>query len=80
MWADSRMTKIMYACLIMHNMMVEQNGRNICKLHENDELNPPQLFNVGSPEFLQRVADITTSETCYALREDLATHLQLNNV
>jgi len=42
----------MYACIIMHNMMVESKGRAICTYDETETEKNEQLYIPGSTEFL----------------------------
>ena len=81
---DQRITSIMYACIIMHNMMVEAKGRAICTYDETESvesIEPEQQYVPGSTEFLARVIAIQNANTCHNLREDLATHVyERNNV
>ena len=74
---DQRITSIMYACIIMHNMMVEAKGRAICTYDETETEKNEQLYIPGSTEFLARVVAIQNANTCHNLREDLATYVTI---
>ncbi|KAI3503237.1 hypothetical protein L1887_31676 [Cichorium endivia] len=73
-----RMKTIMYACIVMHNMIVEYKGRAICTYDEADAVHTEMQFIPGTPEYLQQVLDVQNSETCQYLREDLAEHVYQN--
>ena len=80
LWKDDSMQTIMYACIILHNMMVEFKGRAICKYDENEVVDQGQYFIRGTIEFLTRIAEIENAETCRYLREDLAEHVYQNSM
>ena len=63
----------MYTCIIMHNMVVEEKGRNICDYSPDHDRHP--LYLPGTPEYLHRVIDIQDSGVHEQLREDLETIL-----
>ncbi|KAL4564246.1 hypothetical protein LXL04_028303 [Taraxacum kok-saghyz] len=79
-WKEDSMQTIIYACIILHNMMVEFKGRAICKYDENEAVDHGPNFIPGTIEFLTRVAEIENAETCQYLREDLAEHVYQNSV
>ncbi|XP_052622891.1 uncharacterized protein LOC111902309 [Lactuca sativa] len=64
---------IMYACIIMHNMVVEDKGRNIAH-YIPTELRHVQ-FQPGTTEYLHQVVDIQDANKHRKLREDLADYI-----
>ena len=66
-----RLRYIMYACIIMPNMVVEEKGRNICDYSPDHHRHP--LYLPGTPDYLHRVVDIQDSGVHDQLREDLET-------
>ena len=66
-----RLRYIMYACIIMHNMVVEEKGRNICDYSPDHHRHP--LYLPGTADYLHRVVDVQDSRVHEQLREDLET-------
>ncbi|XP_023746056.1 uncharacterized protein LOC111894206 [Lactuca sativa] len=68
---------IMYACIIMHNMVVEDKGRNIAHYI----LTEPRhvQFQPGTTDYLHRVVDIQDANKHRQLREDLADYIFYGN-
>ncbi|CAH1430944.1 unnamed protein product [Lactuca virosa] len=74
-----RIKRMVEACIILHNMIIEDQGRTICTYDPDDVVIPIEEFVPGTTEFLARVVEIHNSETSFNLREDVAKHLyQLN--
>lgn len=67
---------IMYACIIMHNMVVEEKGRNIATYIPSEPAH--MQFPPGSAQFLHRVVDINDGTKHDRLQEDLADHIFQN--
>ena len=67
---------IMYAMVIMHNMVIEAEGRLICPYVPSDPR--PVLFPVGSNEYRHRTVDIHDEHIHHRLHEDLRTHIWNN--
>lgn len=64
---------IMYAMIIMHNMVIEDQGRHICPYVPTDPR--PILYPVGSNEYRHRSVDIHDQDIHNRLHEDLTTHI-----
>ena len=64
---------IMYAMIIMHNMVIEDQGRLICPYVPSDPR--PVLYPVGSNEYRHRAVDIYDQGIHNRLHEDLTTHI-----
>ncbi|KAL7618784.1 hypothetical protein Lser_V15G01150 [Lactuca serriola] len=75
LWDKERIKRMVLACIIMHNMIIEDEGRAICTYDPNDVVVPIEEFVPGTNAFLERVVEIHNSETCFNLREDVAEHL-----
>ena len=80
-WRKEDMSDIMTACIILHNMIVEDE-REIHELDFNYDL--PSSFSVSPPsheancafdEFVRRYRSIRTSTMHHQLRNDLIEHL-----
>jgi len=48
----SSMTKVMLTCIILHNMILEDEGHAICQFDENEIVPNPPLLPVASPTYL----------------------------
>nr|KAJ0201596.1 hypothetical protein LSAT_V11C600299180 [Lactuca sativa] len=75
LWDKERIKRMVLACIIMHNMIIEDEGRAICTYDPNDVVVPIEEFVPGTNAFLERVVEIHNSETCFNLREDVVEHL-----
>ncbi|XP_052626734.1 uncharacterized protein LOC111909751 [Lactuca sativa] len=68
---------IMYACIIMHNMVVEDKGRNISHYIPTEPRHVQ--FQPGTADYLHRVVNIQDANKHRQLREDLADHIFYGN-
>jgi hypothetical protein len=72
----------MLTCIILHNMIVEDEGCYIVNRAREDNEPPPPSYNNGAPlEFqtlLQRFKSLRSLEAQHALRNDLIEHLCAN--
>ncbi|KAL7608473.1 hypothetical protein Lser_V15G09663 [Lactuca serriola] len=64
---------IMYACNIMHNMVVEDKGRSIAHYIPTEPRHVQ--FQPGTTEYLYRVVDIQDASKHIQLREDLMNYI-----
>nr|KAJ0186232.1 hypothetical protein LSAT_V11C900498710 [Lactuca sativa] len=71
----AKLTTMLTACVILHNMIIQEKGRTICSYTGNDVLNPPVVIQVGSPTYFSRVLEIQNHETHHNLRHDLTEHI-----
>ncbi|XP_052627236.1 uncharacterized protein LOC111892461 [Lactuca sativa] len=68
---------IMYACIIMHNMVVEDKGHNIATYSPTE---PKHVqFQPGTLEYLHRVVNIQDQRKHKQLREDLADYIYVGH-
>nr|KAJ0185204.1 hypothetical protein LSAT_V11C900483800 [Lactuca sativa] len=63
------------ACVILHNMIIEEESMAICSYTGNDILNPPAVIQVGSPTYFSRVLEIQNREIHHNLCHDLTEHI-----
>ncbi|XP_023766742.2 uncharacterized protein LOC111915307 [Lactuca sativa] len=68
---------IMYACIIMHNMVVEDKGRNIATYSPTEPRHVQ--FQPGTSEYLHRVVDIQDQQKHMQLREDLTDYIYVGH-
>ena len=61
---------IMYACCILHNMVIEQENRHISP-YVGHAPQPP-LYTPGDDDYLERVVEIQSHDTHDLLKDDLA--------
>lgn len=72
----------MYACIILHNMIVEDEGDAITDWSDDEDVPVPEPANIGpTPDFeahLQRFKNVHNNEAHHALRADLMEHIWAN--
>ena len=71
----------MYACLIIHNMIIKHEGRAICRFDENaDQVDDEDEVEVSEEQFDANVREVRNRDTHHNLRADLIEHIsQLRN-
>ena len=76
-WDRDKVARVMYTCCILHNMILEDEGRAICTYvpHENVHPNPPPIQPGSQAAFEVRRA-LKNRPTHYRLRTALGVHLQ----
>ncbi|CAI9291112.1 unnamed protein product [Lactuca saligna] len=67
----NKMSEVMYTCIILNNMILEDEGNAICEYKENGIIPLKKSFEVGSEEYLERRDIIHDVETHHVLRRDL---------
>ena len=65
----------MYAVLILHNMMIEEKGRNICTYNPNEDLQPTATIQMGTDAYFNKMLEIYDPDTYHRLRQDLTDDL-----
>ncbi|CAN1302975.1 hypothetical protein LINPERPRIM_LOCUS25671 [Linum perenne] len=77
-WHRQKLKDIMYACVILHNMIVENEG-NAISTWSDDDVDPPISVSRGSVEefhqYLRRHAELRDREVHQQLRADLVEHI-----
>ncbi|XP_023763646.1 uncharacterized protein LOC111912143 [Lactuca sativa] len=74
-----KMSEVMYTCIILHNMILEDEENAICEYNENKTVPPIQTFEVGNEEYLASRAIIYDFETHHVLRRNLTEHIWIVN-
>ncbi|KAI3509156.1 hypothetical protein L1887_24191 [Cichorium endivia] len=70
-----KLSRIMYACIILHNMIIEDQGKAICQYVENEEVPSIPPIEPGSPPYVARRREIRNNQKHHELRADLAEHI-----
>jgi hypothetical protein len=77
-WDRNRLTEIITACIIMHNMIVENEGDfagNTGFGETNSGIEPCQLIQEGCSEWVINHFDLRRQERSSTLQNDLVEHL-----
>nr|GEV55766.1 hypothetical protein [Tanacetum cinerariifolium] len=77
---QSRLSDIMYTCLILHNMIIHDNGKAICPDYfpeEQHHADDPVRTHAESMQFIQEIIDITAH---LSLKVDLVEHIWNNTI
>ncbi|KAL7592102.1 hypothetical protein Lser_V15G32850 [Lactuca serriola] len=72
---EKKMRDVMYTCIILHNMTLENEGNAICEYDGNEIVPPTQAFVVGSTEYMLRRAIVHDVESHHVFRRDLMEHI-----
>ncbi|XP_076903357.1 uncharacterized protein LOC143558396 [Bidens hawaiensis] len=71
-----KLRNILYTCIILHNMILEDLGRAVCQGEYNDE--PEPICTLNEDEKLANLLKTRKRETNFSLRSDLVEHLWSN--
>ena len=77
-WDRNRLTEIITACIIMHNMIVEDEGPFAANTDFGDNTStsqPPHLIAEGRAEWVINHFDLRRQERSCSLQNDLVEHL-----
>ncbi|KAD4585728.1 hypothetical protein E3N88_23329 [Mikania micrantha] len=78
-WKPSRIRNALYACVILHNMIIEDNGRAICEFYEEDDPNLLEHVEISDEEKQANRRMIRNEDTHANLKADLIEHLRKNH-
>ena len=70
-----RLRHVMYACIILHNMILEDEGRAICRYNENEDLPNVEGVAVGTQKYRMNRREVHNRDIHHALRADLVEHI-----
>ncbi|XP_076909982.1 uncharacterized protein LOC143567446 [Bidens hawaiensis] len=71
-----KLINIMYTCIILHNMILEDSGRAVCQGEYNDE--PEPICTLNEDEKLANLLKTRKRETNFSVQSDLVEHLWSN--
>ncbi|KAD3066357.1 hypothetical protein E3N88_34237 [Mikania micrantha] len=77
-WKPSRIRNALYACVILHNMIIEDNGRAICEFYEEDDPNLLEHVEINEEEKQANRRMLRNEDTHANLKADLIEHLWKN--
>ncbi|CAI9260394.1 unnamed protein product [Lactuca saligna] len=66
---------VMYACIILHNMILEDEGRAICQYNENEVLPNVERVVIGTQEYRVNRREVHNHDIHHALHADLVEHI-----
>lgn len=72
-WSTKKIGNIMYACIILHNMIIQDKGRAICAFDEDDLPQSPVGQDPSDSNMILR--ELRCRETHNNLRSDLVEHI-----
>ncbi|KAI3664965.1 hypothetical protein L6452_43580 [Arctium lappa] len=81
MWYKEQLRDIMHTCIILHNMIVEDEGDVLINWVDDETDNSTQAFQGSTHEFqeyLQRNSEMRSNEMHHQLRADLVEYIWLN--
>ena len=71
-----KLRNVMYTCIILHNMILEDSGRAICQGEYDDA--PDPMTTLNQDERMEILLRIRKKETNFNLRADLVEHIWKN--
>lgn len=69
------MMEVMYTCIILHNMIIEDEGTTICDYNEHEVIPKTQQLEIGGDVYMYRHVIVHNSEIHHDLHRDLTDHL-----
>ena len=70
-----RLQHVMYACIILHNMILEDERRTICRYNENEVLPNVEGVAVGTQEYKANRKEVHNHNIHHTPRVDLVEHI-----
>ncbi|KAL7600055.1 hypothetical protein Lser_V15G26946 [Lactuca serriola] len=70
-----RLQHVMYACIILHNMIIEDERRAICRYNENEVLPNVEGVVIGTQEYGVNRREVHNRDIHHALRAVLVEHI-----
>ncbi|CAI9275078.1 unnamed protein product [Lactuca saligna] len=75
-----RLQHVMYACVILHNMILEDEGRTICRYKGNEFLSNLEGVAIGTQEYRANRREVHNYDTRHALCADLVAHVYMTHI
>ncbi|XP_076939492.1 uncharacterized protein LOC143608317 [Bidens hawaiensis] len=72
-WSRDKIMDVVYTCIILHNMVLEDQGMAICQYYHGDVLRPEST--ITDDEKLQNVLYLKNREVHRNLRHELVEHM-----
>ncbi|XP_023743492.1 uncharacterized protein LOC111891662 [Lactuca sativa] len=70
-----RLQHIMYACIILHNIILEDEGRTIFRYNKNEVFSNVEGVTVGTQEYMENRREVHNRDIHHALHADLVEHV-----
>ncbi|KAD5802394.1 hypothetical protein E3N88_13754 [Mikania micrantha] len=77
-WKPSLIRNALYACVILHNMIIKDNSRPICEFYEEDDPNLVKHVEISDEEKQANRQVLRYKDTHANLKADLIEHLWKN--
>ncbi|XP_074556855.1 protein ANTAGONIST OF LIKE HETEROCHROMATIN PROTEIN 1-like [Curcuma longa] len=77
-WYRKKLKQIMLACIILHNMIVEDEGAHVTNWYDDEGDEPAQPIhgsNRGFQDYLQTNSELRDTQVHHQLRADLVEHI-----
>lgn len=74
-YGRGKLQDVTYACLILHNMIIEDVGRMICAYDEYEIIPETWPVMIGVDKYIDQRADIRSTETHRNFRMSLMEHI-----
>ncbi|XP_023732694.1 protein ALP1-like [Lactuca sativa] len=74
-FSEEKMHEVMYACVILYNMIIENEGRAICEYDEEKTIPATQGIEIRGDEYIEKRAEVRCNETFHNLRMNLVEHI-----
>ena len=77
-WYQKNLKDIMYTCIILHNMIVEDESENITNWYDDEDENTILVTpgcEEGFQQYLRRNAELRDQEVHHHIRSDLVEHI-----
>ncbi|XP_073121688.1 uncharacterized protein [Henckelia pumila] len=80
-WYRKKLKQIILACIILHNMIVEDEGGHVTNWYNNEGGEPVQPINGsnrGFQDYLRKNSELRDTQVHHQLRDDLVEHIWEN--
>ena len=77
-WKPKNIHTAMYACIILHNMIIEDTGRNICEYVEDEDPDHVENVEITNEQRLENRQIVRSGDIHLNLKMDLIQHMWKN--